>query len=133
MNSLLHELVHVYIYHNINLMPYWLNEGFAEYIADRRYKNIRDRKIISFQNIFDQKYDTLLELDGASLPENIAYYEVAWIFRYLENMLGLDNFLELLRTVCFQNPFEELLDNQNIHLNSFEALCQRDVMSINQL
>ena len=126
--GLMHEIAHIYIHNMFKLMPYWLNEGLAEYITNRNFTNLNKKTFIKFNDLLSQNYYSLLDLDSSILQHNIAYYEVRWICDKLITTLGLKTFLKLMEDICFQKPFNSLIASFNIDIEKYEKDCLFSIM-----
>ena len=116
--SLGHEILHQYFGNSIFNNNYKGNysEGLVTHLADNYYeklknKDIRNRKldILSFMNFVSKDYparDFIYRDNRNSM--SIGYTKIAFVFYMLENKIGNDDFIRILKKLYKEKKFREV-------------------------
>jgi hypothetical protein len=110
-NTMVHEMVHIFLCQKYTCLPVWAVEGVCEYFRKPDYsltlhELLGAKKLLSFEEIEQKAVHSLLDIDAAPVERNIAYRQAHSFISFLMETFGEKRLLACILDCNLSERFE---------------------------
>jgi len=137
LQSMSHELMHIFLRQDSSYLPVWLEEGLCEYFS-QSYNHNKFRQLVLIKKLYGFKEmealvkHNLLDLDDSLINENICYRQAHSFVAFLAELAGEKKLMECIRTTSLirdvRSAFEQ---HYGLSLDSVEEKWRERYSLIN--